>query len=171
MRPYNYYQKSAIPIYSTEYFLDDLTGRFHYAFNPLQKGGGVPQMELEVVEPGERFRAAGVEIMPVEIMHGRLPILGFRIGEFAYLTDCSEIPRETFGLLAGVKTLILDALRWRPHSTHFSVVQALAAAHEIGVERAFFTHIADELEHDYTNALLPAWAQLAWDGLELEVPR
>jgi phosphoribosyl 1,2-cyclic phosphate phosphodiesterase len=108
--------------------------------------------------------------VPVPLFHGALPILGFRIGSFAYLTDCNRIPDESFTLLAGVRTLIIDALRQRPHSTHFSVSEATAVAAQLGVERAYFTHISHDLGHAETSATLPAGVELAYDGLVVEIP-
>ncbi len=103
-------------------------------------------------------------------MHGTRPILGYRIGAFAYLTDCSAIPDASFALLDGVTTLVIDALRERPHSTHFSVPEALAAAARIGAARTYFTHICHDLAHAETCARLPAGVELAYDGLVLEIP-
>lgn len=169
LRIFNYMQNESIPVFSTRHFLDDLLNRFHYAFNPLQKGGGVPRLELIEVEPGRAFTAAGIEVMPIRIMHGRLPILGFRIGPLAYLTDCSAIPPESEALLRGVDTLILSALRRTPHPTHFSIDQSMEAARRLAPRRVFFTHIADQLDHETTNRELPEWANLLYDGQRVEV--
>ena len=103
-------------------------------------------------------------------MHGRLPVLGFRIGAFAYLTDCNFIPDESWRLLAGVKTVILDALRHRPHSTHFSVSEAVDVVSRLGAERAYFTHISHDLGHAETCAHLPPGVELAYDGQVIEIP-
>jgi phosphoribosyl 1,2-cyclic phosphate phosphodiesterase len=99
-------------------------------------------------------------------------VLGFRIGSFAYLTDCNRIPDESWTLLmgdGGVRTVILDALRHRPHSTHFSVGEAIDVVARLGAERAFFTHICHDLPHAATSAQLPRGVQLAYDGLVLEI--
>ena len=93
---------------------------------PKQKGGGLPQ--LVPYRIGGPFSLGGVEVVPVPLFHGRLPVLGFRIGSFAYLTDCNRIPDESFPLLDGVRTVVIDALRHRPHSTHFSVSEAIEAS-------------------------------------------
>ena len=169
LRSYNYLQGGAIPLYTTRYFIEDIMRRFPHCFNPLQRGGGVPQLDLTEAEAGRSFLAAGMEVLPVRIMHGQLPILGFRVGKFAYLTDCSGIPAESERLLAGVETLIISALRHRPHDTHFNVEQSLEASRRLGVRRAFFTHIADELDHETTNRMLPEWARLLYDGQVIEV--
>jgi phosphoribosyl 1,2-cyclic phosphate phosphodiesterase len=169
LRAYNYLQKGSIPLYSTPYFLEDLRQRFHYCFNPLQVGGGVPELDLITAEPGRPFEVHGLEIMPIEIMHGRLPILGFRLGRFAYLTDCSGIPETSASLLQGLDILIISALRYRPHPTHFSLTQSLEAARQLGVRQVFFTHIADEMDHEAANRQLPEWARLLYDGQVIEV--
>jgi phosphoribosyl 1,2-cyclic phosphate phosphodiesterase len=168
VRRYNQMQHGAIPCYADGGTVESLRRMFAYVFEPpQQRGGGIPQLAL--------FRLAGpmtlggVEIVPVPLFHGRLPVLGFRIGSFAYLTDCNCIPDASWPLLDGVRTVILDALRHRPHSTHFSVSEALAASKRLGAERTYFTHICHDLGHAETNAHLPAGVELAYDGLVLEV--
>ena len=102
-------------------------------------------------------------------MHGTRPILGFRVGAFAYLTDCSAIPDASWPLLSGVTTLVIDALRDRPHPTHFTVADAIDAAARIGASRTCFTHICHDLPHAATCARLPRGVELAYDGLTREV--
>src|SRR5204863_9189143 len=109
------------------------------------------------------------DIVPIRVFHGSLPVLGFRVGSFAYLTDCNRIPDESWPLLDGVRTLIVDALRHRPHSTHFSLSEALAVVDRVGAARAYFTHLSHELPHAETNAQLPPHVQLAYDGLVFTV--
>src|SRR5262249_292190 len=139
-----------------------------YIFEPpRQKGGGLPELTLfEIAGP---FTLGGAEIVPVPLFHGRLPVLGFRIGEFAYLTDCNRIPDEAWPLLDRVRILIPDALRHRPHSTHFSLSEAIDVARRIGAERAYFTHISHDLAHAATCAQLPLGVELAYDGLVLDI--
>lgn len=169
VRRFNQMQKSAIACYADDRTVVSLRRMFGYIFEPpKQKGGGLPQLSLfEIAGP---FTLGGVEIVPVRLLHGALPILGFRIGSFAYLTDCNRIPDESWPLLEGVETLIIDALRHRSHSTHFSVGEALDATARIGATRAYFTHISHDLPHAATNAQLPAGVELAYDGLTLEIP-
>jgi phosphoribosyl 1,2-cyclic phosphate phosphodiesterase len=134
---------------------------------PAQLGGGLPQLVLfDIAGP---FCMSGVEVVPVPLFHGVLPVLGFRIGPFAYLTDCNRIPDDSWGLLQDVRVVVLDALRERRHSTHFSVNEALEVASRIGVERAYFTHICHDLPHAATCARLPRGVELAYDGLVIEV--
>jgi phosphoribosyl 1,2-cyclic phosphate phosphodiesterase len=169
LRIFNYRQKEAIPVYGGAAFLEDLRERFRYVFAPRQQGGGVPHLDLRPVRAGEAFEAAGVRVLPIEVMHGNLPILGFRIGSFAYVTDCSAIPAASEPLLAELDTLVLSALRHTPHPTHFTLAESLAAAERLTPRRVFFTHIADELEHETTNRWLPDWANLLHDGQRIEV--
>jgi len=168
VRRYNAMQREAIPCFADSRTIADLRQTFGYIFNPATPpGGGIPQLELHRILGA--FMLGGVEILPVPILHGKRPILGFRIGTFAYLTDCSAIPDASWPLLNGVRTLIIDALRDRPHPTHFSVAEALEAVARIAPERAYFTHIAHDLPHAETCARLPAGVELAYDGLVLTV--
>ena len=168
VRRYNQMQKTSIPCFADDETIGNLRRMFAYVFNPpKQVGGGIPQLSLfQIVGP---FSLGGVEIVPVRLFHGRLPVLGFRIGTFAYLTDCNRIPDESWPLLDGTRTIILDALRHRPHSTHFSVSEAIDVVARLGAERAYLTHICHDLAHAETCAQLPAGVELAYDGLVLEV--
>ena len=168
VRRYNVLQRSAIGCYGDRKTLGDLKRVFAYIFDaPPHFGGGVPQLGLFPVEGS--FSLGGVEIVPVPLMHGPTPILGYRIGSFAYLTDCNHIPDESWPLLGGVRTLVLDALRERPHSTHFSVGEALQVVDRLGPDRAYFTHICHDLPHAATCARLPRGVELAYDGLVLDI--
>lgn len=167
VRRFNVLQRAALPCYGDARTLADLRRTFGYIFNPDALGGGVPQILLSRI--AGPFSLGGVEIVPVPIFHGRRPILGFRFQSFAYLTDCSRIPDESWPLLAGVRTLVIDALRERPHPTHFSVSEALEAVGRIAPDRAYFTHVCHDLPHAATCARLPAGVELAYDGLVLEI--
>jgi phosphoribosyl 1,2-cyclic phosphate phosphodiesterase len=167
VRRFNVIQGGAIPAYADAHTATELRRSFHYIFNEADTGGGTPQLELHVIDGP--FRAAGLEVQPVNIFHGKRPILGFRFGSFAYLTDCSRIPEESFPLLADLDVLVLDALRHRPHPTHFSVAQALEVVARVTPRRTFFTHICHDLPHAATNAALPPGVALAYDGLAFDV--
>ena len=168
VRRYNAIQQTAIGCYADRETLANLRQAFGYIFDGKPSaGGGVPQLRL--FEIGGPFSIGGVEIVPVPLMHGRWPILGYRVGTFAYLTDCNQIPEASWPLLHGVRTLVLDALRDRPHPTHFSVSQALEVVDRLAPERTYFTHICHDLPHAATCARLPAGVELAYDGLVLEV--
>jgi phosphoribosyl 1,2-cyclic phosphate phosphodiesterase len=171
VRRYNQMQKAAIGCYADAATVASVRRMFSYVFDPpAQVGGGLPQLTLFTI--AGPFCLGGVEIVPVPVLHGRLPVLGFRIGSFAYLTDCNGIPDSSWPLLTaggGVRTIIIDALRHRPHSTHFSVAEAVAVVTRLGAERAYLTHICHDLPHAETCAQLPPGVELAYDGLVLEV--
>jgi len=171
-RRFNAIQQSPIGCYANADTLDGLRQTFSYIFNPpKQRGGGIPELRLfEIVGP---FSMAGIEIVPIPVMHGRLSVLGFRVGPFAYLTDCNRIPDSSWPLLTadgGVKTLIIDALREKPHTTHFNIAEALDVVARLGPDRAWFTHVCHDLPHAATNARLPRGVELAYDGLTLDIP-
>ena len=168
VRRFNAIQHSAIPAYADARTLADIRQTFAYMFNgATPPGGGIPKVELTtVVGP---FSLGRFDIVPVPVLHGKRPILGFRMGTFAYLTDCSAIPDTSWPLLEGVRTLVLDALRYKPHPTHFSVEEAIAAAGRIGAERTYFTHVCHDLGHAETCTRLPPGVELAYDGQILEI--
>ena len=168
VRRFNALQKSAIPCYGDERTLSDLHRIYSYIFNPeTPRAGGIPQVVTARIV-GE-FCIGDATFVPIPVLHGSRTILGYRIGSFAYLTDCSGIPDTSWPLLSGVRTLILDALRERPHPTHLSVEQALAVVTQLKPERALFTHMCHDLPHAATCARLPAGVQLAYDGLTFEI--
>jgi phosphoribosyl 1,2-cyclic phosphate phosphodiesterase len=168
VRQFNAMQRGAMPCYGDPQTLDDIRRMFAYVFDPATpKGGGVPRLELfTVVGP---FCVADLDVEPIPIFHGKRPILGFRFGSFAYLTACSRIPDESFPLLRGLDLLVLDALRIRPHSTHYSLDEAVEAATRIAAKQTLFTHMCHDLPHAATCAGLPGGMALAHDGLVLTV--
>jgi len=169
LRRFNTLQGASIPCYANGFCLDILKRTFYYVFDGLPRlGGGIPQVEVHEVG-GEPFTVCGIRIVPVPLWHGRMPILGFRFGSFAYLTDCNRIPDESWPLVAGVDTLVIDALRDEPHTTHFTVAEALEAIERIAPRRALLTHMTHDLGHEATTARLPAGVELSYDGLELDV--
>ena len=169
IRRFNTLQEGAIPAYANRDAWEVLKRSFYYAFDGLARlGGGVPQvLDREVEGP---FTVGGVRIVPVPVWHGALPVLGFRFGGFAYVTDCSRIPTESWPLLQQLDTLMLGALRDEPHPTHFTVAEALDAVRRLAPRRTFLTHMTHDLGHAATNARLPAGVELAYDGLVLDVP-
>ena len=149
--------------------LAELNRIFAYAFSsPAELGGGVPRLVPSVVD-GE-FDIAGTRWRAVPILHGRRRIHGYRIGGFAYLTDCSGLPDESWALLEGLDVLVVGALRDRPHPTHFSLPEAIDAARRIGATQTLFTHMCHDLGHAATNARLPEGMALAYDGLSVTLP-
>lgn len=168
IRRFNVLSGRALPVYADRGTLADLRRTFAYAFAALdQVGGGIPQVDaIEVAGP---FQLRGVTIVPVPILHGRRMILGYRIGGFAYLTDCSAIPAASLPLLEALDVLVLSALRHRPHPTHFTVAQAVEMAQRLGARRTLLTHMCHDLGHAETSRQLPAGIELAHDGLRVEV--
>jgi phosphoribosyl 1,2-cyclic phosphate phosphodiesterase len=149
--------------------LADLRVRYAYAFAPPQPGGGIPDWTLVPLQPYRPFQIPldglkDFEILPVTVHHGTQPILGFRFGPFAYLTDVSSVPAKTLEALRGVRWLITSALRHRPHPTHMSLSEALELVGQIRPEQAWFTHICHDLDHEETNRSLPPGVALLYDG-------
>ncbi|MBI2827887.1 MAG: MBL fold metallo-hydrolase [Acidobacteria bacterium] len=167
IRRFNAIQEGPIPCYATAAAGESIRRTFHYVFDGApRQGGGIPKVDMHDISGP--FTIAGVRIVPVPLWHGRLPILGFRFGNFAYLTDCSAIPDQSWLLVAGVDTLVIGALRDRKHSTHFTVAEALDAIARIAPRRAYLTHMAHDLGHAETSARLPGGVELAYDGLVLD---
>ena len=127
----------------------------------------MPQLEFHRIGYNP-FNVLETEVTPIRLQHGpRFEVLGFRIGNVAYCTDTNQIPPESWPLLEGLEVLILDALRPRPHATHFSLEEAVKVAQKLAPRHTYFTHISHELEHETTNAQLPADMELANDGLKI----
>jgi phosphoribosyl 1,2-cyclic phosphate phosphodiesterase len=167
LRPLTYKHKPGkMPLYAAPRACQFLRNMFGYIFEPAYKFGGLPQLDLHPIEgPVELF---GARFEPLDVIHGETPILGFRFGSAAYLTDHSEVPAETLQKLEHLDILFLDALRYKPHPTHSTVEQSLRIVHEVKPKRTFFTHICHDLAHESANAALPPGVQLAFDGMKLE---
>jgi phosphoribosyl 1,2-cyclic phosphate phosphodiesterase len=168
VRRFNAIQQRPMPCFGDAATLNDLRRTFFYVFDPsTPRGGGVPQLELfRIVGP---FCVGRQEIVPVPIFHGQRQILGLRMGNFAYLTDCSRIPDESWPLLEGLDLLVLDALREKPHPTHLSLSEAVDVTRRIAPRRACFTHMCHNLRHGDTCAKLPCGMTLAYDGLVVDL--
>jgi phosphoribosyl 1,2-cyclic phosphate phosphodiesterase len=161
-------QARPMPCYGDAATLADIRRMFAYVFDrATPRGGGLPALDL--IEISGDVVVNGHTIACVPIMHGERPILGLRFDGFAYLTDCSRIPEDSWPLLHNLDVVVLDALRIRAHPTHFSLSEAIEAAHRIAAKRTFFTHMCHDLPHADTNARLPDGMQLAYDGLTLEL--
>jgi phosphoribosyl 1,2-cyclic phosphate phosphodiesterase len=164
IRRFNSLQRQSMACFADPQTLGEIRKVFAYAFDPdTPRGGGIPQLELFAI--AGPFCIGKQEVAPVPIFHGARPILGLRFGPFAYLTDCSRIPDESWPLLDGLDILVLDALRDKPHPTHFSLNEAVAAAQRIAPRRTYFTHMCHDLGHAATSARLPEGVELAYDGL------
>jgi phosphoribosyl 1,2-cyclic phosphate phosphodiesterase len=170
-RRYNVLQREAIPLYGDARTIADLRRIFDYAFanafgnshSHAAAQGYIPQLSPFVI--GGPFTVGRDVITPVPIMHGTRPIFGYRVGGFAYLTDCSTIPEASWPLLDNLDLLVLGALRDREHPSHFTLDEAVDAARRSRARRVLFTHMSHELGHAATCARLPAGMELAYDGL------
>ena len=168
VRRFNVMQQGSIPAFADERTVTDLRRAFSYVFTPPgEKGGGIPQLSLTTITGP--FNVGTIGVQPVPIFHGSRPILGFRFGSFAYLTDCNRLSDEAWALLGDLDVLVLDALRHRPHPTHFTVAEALDVVERISPRQTYFTHICHDLPHEVTNASLPKGVELAYDGLRFAI--
>jgi len=157
----------AIPVYAYPEYQSDIRRVFNYAFLDHPAGVWVPRFNLQDVP--EALEIGGMCVQTFRVMHGPWPVVGLRVGDFAYLTDVKVVPPAAMERLAGVQTLVVDAVRLAPHPTHFNLDEALAFAARIGAARTYLTHLSHDFDHDATNAMLPEGVQLAYDGLEIEV--
>lgn len=164
--PFNVWSKKTIPIYASPTTLKELEITFRYLFTE-KRYPGTPSLELVPID--EAFQIGDLPFLPIEIWHGELPILGFRVEDFAYVTDVSYIPSESAEKLRGVRWLVLDGLRYKPHPSHFCLAEAVEAARALEAETTYLTHICHDIEHEEGNSKLPDSVQLAYDGLTLEI--
>jgi phosphoribosyl 1,2-cyclic phosphate phosphodiesterase len=158
-----------LPVYCNERVEGRIRKAFDYAFDEATRhylAGGLPKLVLQRMGTGPT-EILGTRITPVPLQHGRYSSLGFRFGNVAYCTDTNGIPETSRTLLQGLDVLILDGLRHRPHPTHFTLEEAVETARQLQPRRTLFTHICHDLEHEATNATLPAGMELAYDGLVL----
>jgi phosphoribosyl 1,2-cyclic phosphate phosphodiesterase len=166
LRLFPFYLHGPMPLYCERIVEQRIRRAFDYAFTDREPThlGAAPHLELHPIGT-EPFIVLGERIIPIRLQHGpRFQVLGFRIGNIAYCTDTNEIPAESWPLLEGLDVLILDALRTRPHATHFSLDEAIEAARKVRPRRTLFTHISHDLDYEATNARLPPGMELAYDG-------
>lgn len=165
VRPICFQAGRPIPVLCEERVERRIRRAFDYAFEPLPvPGGGVPKIEFERISTTP-FEVLGTTVVPLRLRHGVFDVLGFRFGSLAYCTDTNLIPDETWPLLEGVDTLVLDCLRPSRHPTHFSLEEALAVADRVHARRTLFVHMSHDIEHAAVSAKLPAGVELAYDGL------
>ena len=165
IRPFNFKHAMDMPLYGLPRVVSDIRNKFGYIFES-DPYPGAPKVICHEILPGQELEVAkGLIVQTLHVMHGNLPVLGFRIGNFGYITDASFIPKETMEALGGLDVLILNALRYRKHETHFTFDEAVAAANQIGAGVTYFTHMSHELGR-YSDLLekLPPHIQPAFDG-------
>jgi phosphoribosyl 1,2-cyclic phosphate phosphodiesterase len=167
IRPLNF-RHGALGVYANERAWVDIRRIFKYIFEPSHFGGGLPQVVPHTVVSGAPFcLGPDLHVTPLEVIHGRLPVIAYRFNDFAYATDLSEIPAATMAGLRGLDVLVLDCLRIKPHPTHLSLERALAYVDELKPRRTFLTHIAHDIKHARDTAALPDRVAFAYDGLEV----
>lgn len=165
IRPLNF-RHGALGLYANDRAWVDIRRIFQYVFEPSHFGGGLPQIVPHTVISGAPFcLAPDLQITPLEVIHGRLPVIAYRFNNFAYATDLSEIPPDTIAGLQGLKVLVLDCLRIRPHPTHLWLARALEYVAELKPERTYLTHITHDVKHERDSVLLPPGVEWAYDGL------
>jgi phosphoribosyl 1,2-cyclic phosphate phosphodiesterase len=168
VRAYNFMQQMDMPVYGTAPTLEQLKVEFAYAFTE-EYYPGIPRIALHTIDQSP-FTIRGVTVTPLPVWHHKMPVLGFRIGDFSYITDANAIPPETLERLRGTKVLVLNALQHEPHISHFSLSDALAVASEINAGQTFLTHMSHKLGlHADVTKTLPDNVALAYDGLQVWV--
>ncbi|MBL1280417.1 MAG: MBL fold metallo-hydrolase [Fluviicola sp.] len=170
VRAFNYLEKRDMPIYCTEQVEKALRNEFHYVFAE-NKYPGVPSLDLHRISKKDPFKVADDLILtPIEVNHYRMPVLGFRMGDFTYITDAKTVAEEEKEKIRGSKILIVNALRTKEHISHFNLKEALAFIEEMNPERAYLTHISHLFaRHDEIEAMLPENVSVVWDGMRFEV--
>ncbi len=168
IRPYNYILKKRIDIFATERVQEALKREFQYIFSDV-KYHGLPQINLHTITD-KSFDIGETTIVPFEVMHYKLPILGYRIGDFTYITDAKTISDASLEKIKGTKVLVLNALQKEDHISHLTFSEAIEMANKIGAEMTYFTHISHNLGlHEEVSKELPAHIKLAYDGLTIEL--
>jgi phosphoribosyl 1,2-cyclic phosphate phosphodiesterase len=167
IRAYNYFQGEPMKLYCNEQVEVALRREFHYAFNEF-KYPGAPEIEIKRISNNQQFSVGDISFTPIELLHYKLPVLGFRIGDFVYITDANFISEQEKKKLFGCQYLVLNALRKEKHISHFTLSEAIELSTEINPKQTYFTHISHQLGlHKTVNRELPHGFQLAYDGLEL----
>ena len=166
LRGFHFIHKEIIPCFASRATLDTLLNGFSYIFHEHEGSGYTPLLEAhEISAPFELF---GRTVIPVPLLHGQTFSYGYRIGNFAYLTDCSAIPRQSQELLRGLELLIVDGLRWEEHPFHFNIKGAIAAARQLEVPRTILTHLTHQIAYSEGTRLPPGF-ELAYDGMEFDL--
>ncbi|MCE5206468.1 MAG: MBL fold metallo-hydrolase [Porphyromonadaceae bacterium] len=167
LRPFSVF--GSVDLFMEEQLEYAIRKRMPYCFGPV-KYGGVPDITVRKINEKNPFYIGSVEVIPIRVMHYKLPILGYRIENFVYLTDVKTIPETEFDKLKNVDTLVISALRKKEHISHQTLEQALKVVDRIGPKKVFFTHMSHEMGlHEMVDEELPSHVKLAYDGLELSI--
>lgn len=169
IRAFNFKQKAAMPIYASKRVIEALEREFHYIFSESPYPG-IPQIHLHEITNNEFTIEGGVSIQPIEVKHFKLPVMGFRIGDFTYITDAKTIEQHEFQKIQGTKILVINALQREKHISHFTLSEAISFALKVGAEQTYFTHISHRLgTYSDVSKELPQGVFLAYDGLKLTI--
>ncbi len=169
IRAYNYFSGKDMPVYANEMTQAVLIREFPYAFADTRYPG-VPEIALQTIN-GEPFFIGDIPVQPVEVWHMKMPVLGFRFGNFTYITDANRIEEAEKEKIKGSSVLVLNALRKEKHISHFTLDEAIAESRSLEIPQTYFTHISHQLGlHQEVEAQLPAGMHLAYDGLQLSLP-
>lgn len=169
IRAFNFTYKKSIPVFGSKFTLDSILKTFHYILKPLQRGGGVPQVELNFIEKGKFSVLEGVGAEAIPIMHGIMEVFAYRFGNFAYVTDFNKISEESKDSLKNLDLLVLGILREKPHSTHICLDEGLELVEELKPKRTLVTHTTHMFEYEEFNKNTPENFEMAFDGLTVEV--
>lgn len=168
IRAYNYVQNQPVQIWATENVEKALRHDYHYAFSE-KRYPGVPEIGFNRIA-SQPFTIEGIEITPLPVMHHKLPVLGFKIGGFVYITDANAIPDSTWALIQNSDVLVLNALRKTQHISHFTLKEALSIGRDTGAKKLYLTHISHQMGiHENVESELPTFARIAYDGLEIKL--
>ena len=168
IRGFNFLQGKAIPIYARERVIRQLKQEFTYVFAE-EKYPGVPEVSVHIIE-NKPFTVEGITFTPIDVLHHKLPVFGFRIGDLTYITDANFIPEEEKAKIKGTEVLVLNVLRYKKHISHYNVEEALELIEELSPKKTYFTHISHQLGlHEEVSKMLPGHVHLAYDGLQVEI--
>jgi phosphoribosyl 1,2-cyclic phosphate phosphodiesterase len=166
IRSYNYLQHKAIPVYAHERVFDQLKREFYYVFEDT-KYPGVPEIEVRAID-NHTFDVEGVTVTPIQAMHYKLPVFGFRMGDFCYITDANYISDQELEKVKGSRVVVLNGLQREPHISHYTLAEAVALLESIAPEKAYLTHISHKLgRHAEVEQELPPFIRLAYDGMQI----
>ena len=169
IRPFNFHSNRPMQIYANEITQVAIKRDFYYAFEQ-HKDAGLPEMMLHTIVEDKPFKIGDLKFEPIQVMHRELPVLGYRIGDFVYITDVNYISEKEKEKIKGAKVLILSALRPQPHPTHFTLNESIALATELAIPQVYFTHFSHQIGlQEQTESQLPPFIKMAFDGLQFSV--
>jgi len=170
IRPLYFSRNKPVPIYAQQRVIDDLRRRFDYIFRKENRYPGAPEVAVNIVEETQSFQLAGKSVIPIPVLHGSLPILGYRIADVAYITDAKTIPKAGMDLLQDLDVLIINALHHRPHKMHMNLKESLAIIAKLHPKKAYLVHVSHHMGlHGETEKKLPENVVMAYDGLTIDL--